>query len=113
MRRLLPTLATAALLAASVVDAAPAGAATAVAAAHGFAPRQVVVKFDGERGGRTLALPRGAGVRQTAAALRTNPRVTYAEPDYVATASAEPEIGFVLPNDPGTLDGASEAVASA
>ena len=43
-----------------------------------------------------------------------NPRVAYAEPDYVATASAtEPSSSFVLPNDPGTLDGASEAAASA
>ncbi len=112
MRRLLPILATASLLAGFVAD--PAGAATAIAPAHGFAPRQVVVKFEGERRGRTLALPAGAGVRETAAALRDNPRVAYAEPDYVATTSAtEPVPAFVLPNDPGTLDGASEAAASA
>jgi serine protease len=113
MRRLLPILATATLLAALAVGATPA-AATEVAAAHGFAPRQLIVKFDGERGGRTLALPHGAGVRQAAATLQGNPRVAYAEPDYVATASAtEPDPGFVLPNDPGTLEGASEAAASA
>ena len=112
MRRLLPILAATALLAGLL--AAPADAATAIAPAHGFAPRQVVVKFEGERRGRTLALPAGAGVRETAAALRDNPRVAYAEPDYVATASAaEAEPAFVLPNDPGTLDGASEAAASA
>jgi serine protease len=112
MRRLLPILATASLLAGFAAD--PAGAATAIAPAHGFAPRQVVVKFEGERRGRTLALPAGAGVRATAAALRDNPRVAYAEPDYVATASAtEPSSSFILPNDPGTLDGASEAAASA
>jgi serine protease len=111
MRRLLPILATASLLAGFAAD--PAGAATAIAPAHGFAPRQVVVKFEGEGRGRTLALPAGAGVRETAAALRDNPRVAYAEPDYVATASAEPSASFILPNDPGTLDGASEAAASA
>jgi serine protease len=118
MRRLLPILATATLLAGLVgAGAAPAGAgAAAIAPAHGFAPRQVVVKFDGEARGRTLALPAGAGVRETAAALRENPRVVYAEPDYIATASAtvaEPGSGFPFPNDPGTLDGASEASAAA
>jgi serine protease len=112
MRRLLPILATAGLLAGFAAD--PAGAATAIAPAHGFVARQVVVKFEGERRGRTLSLPAGAGVRATAAALRDNPRVAYAEPDYLATASAgEPGPSFILPNDPGTLDGASEAAASA
>jgi serine protease len=114
MRQLLPILATAALLAGFAANAAPAGAATGIAPAHGFAPRQVVVKFEGERGGRTLALPAGIGVQRTAAALRRNPRVAYAEPNYVATASATlPGSNFTLPNDPGTLDGASEAAASA
>jgi serine protease len=114
MRRPLPILAAAILLAALAASAAPAGASTGIAPAHGFAPRQVVVKFAGERTGRAVALPPGAGVRRTAAALRRNPRVAYAEPNYVATASAiGPSFGFVLPNDPGTLDGASEAVASA
>ena len=42
-----------------------------------------------------------------------NPRVAYAEPNYVATASATDGPDFVLPNDPGTLDGATEAAASA
>jgi serine protease len=115
MRRLLPTLATATLLAALAVGSAGAGAA-AISPARGFAPRQVVVKFDGDGrgGGRTLVLPAGAGVRETAAALRRNPRVAYAEPNYLATASeALPGSDFALPNDPGTLDGASEATASA
>jgi serine protease len=113
MRRLLPTLAAAALLAGFATSPAGAGAET-IAPAHGFAPRQVVVKFEGERRGRTLGLPAGAGVREAAAALRGNPRVAYAEPNYIATASVtEPSPGFVLPNDPGTLDGASEAAASA
>ncbi|HEV7483311.1 MAG TPA: S8 family serine peptidase [Solirubrobacterales bacterium] len=118
MRRLLPILATTALLAGVVV--APAEAADAPSGAaglspgHEFAPRRVVLKFAGEPVGRAVALPAGAGVRDAAAALRRNPRVAYAEPDYVATASATEAGGdFVLPNDPGTLDGASEAAASA
>src|SRR3954452_9122835 len=113
MRRPLPILATATLLAGFATSPAGAGAATTIASAHGFAPRQVVVKFDGEPSGRTLVLPAGAAVRETAAALRANPRVAYAEPDYVATASAAEPTPFVLPNDPGTLDGASGAAASA
>jgi len=113
MRRLLPILATAALLA-TLIAAAPAGASAAgVAPAREFAPRQLVVKFEGERGGRTVALPAGAGVRRTAAALRRNPRVAYAEPDYFATASVTEPAAVDLPDDPGTLAGASEAVASA
>ncbi len=112
MRRLLPILATAALLAGFAAN--PAGAATGIGPAHGFVPRQLVVKFEGERGGRTLALPAGAGVRKAATALRRNPRVAYAEPNYIATASETlPGSNFVLPNDPGTLGGASEAAASA
>jgi serine protease len=108
MRRLLPIFASAAALAAS---AAPAAAATAISPAREFAPRQVVVKFDGERRGRTLALPPGTGVERAAAALRSNPGVEYAEPNYVATASATADSSFAFPNDPGTLDGASGAAA--
>ena len=93
------------------LGAAPAAASTGIAGAHGFAPQQLIVKFDGEARGRALALPSGAGVRATAAALRRNPEVAYAAPDYIATASAEVE--FALPNDPGTLGGASEASATA
>jgi serine protease len=114
MRRLLPIFATATMLAGFATSPAGASAASTISPAHGFAPRQLIVKFEGERRGRTLALPATAGVRETAAALRRNPRVAYAEPNYVATASAsEPGSAFVLPNDPGTLDGASEAAASA
>ena len=112
MRRLLPILATTALLAGVVAE--PVSAATAIAPAHGFAPRRVVVKFEGERGARTVGLRAGTSVPETAAALRRNPRVAYAEPDYLATASAtEVPTGFALPNDPGTLDGASEAATGA
>ncbi len=82
--------------------AAPAVAATGLGQAHGFAPRQVVVKFEGEAHGRTVAVPRGIGVRAAAGALRDNPRVAYAEPNYIATASEPPFQG--IPNDPGVLD---------
>jgi serine protease len=112
MRRLLPIFAAAALLA-LLAGAAAAGAAMRIAPAHGFAPRRLIVKFAGAPRGRAVALPAGAGVGRAAAALRRNPSVAYAEPDYVATASASPAGTFVLPNDPGTLDGASEAAASA
>jgi serine protease len=114
MRRSLPILAAATLLAALAVGAAPAPAATEVSSAREFVPGQVVAKFEGDPAGRAIALPPGIGVRQTAAALRRNPNVLYAEPNYVARASVvEPGTVFVLPNDPGTLDGASEAAASA
>jgi serine protease len=78
-------------------------AADAIAPAHRFAPRQLVVKFTGEAHGRTVGLPRGAGVLATARALRAKPDVEYAQPDYAAHASAvEPEP--FDPDDPGTLE---------
>ncbi|HEV7562099.1 MAG TPA: hypothetical protein VGO24_01225, partial [Solirubrobacterales bacterium] len=115
MRRLLPTAATVALLAALGAGAAPARAQVGVAPAHGFAPREVVVKFAGQRFGRALPLPAGVAVQRAAAALRSNPRVEYAQPNYIATASAVgPEGEFPLPNDPGTLrTGAAQAAAVA
>jgi serine protease len=114
MRRLLPTTATVTLLAALLASSAPAAASTGIAPAREFAPRQVVVKFDRAPRPRAVALPAGTSVRQAAAALRRSPAVAYAEPNYIATASAvSSPPPFVLPNDPGTLDGASEAAASA
>ncbi|MET0558833.1 MAG: S8 family serine peptidase [Solirubrobacterales bacterium] len=109
MRRTPPILAALALLAA-VVCATPARAATGIAAAHGFVPGHVVVKLEGERRGRTLSLPAGTGVRETAATLRANPSVAYAVPDYVATASADT---FVPPDDSGTLAHGAEAASAA
>jgi len=100
MKRRLPILFAAALLAALGVLAAggmPAGAVTGIAPARGFVPHRVVVKFAGERFGRALALPPRVGVREAAAALRRSPRVAYAEPDYIATAST------FLPDDSGTI----------
>jgi serine protease len=93
--------------------AGQATAASGIAPARRFAPRQLVVKFEGEGRGRTVALPRGAGVLATARALRAKPGVEYAEPNYAATASAlptptpEPEPTGPEPydpDDPGTLE---------
>jgi serine protease len=108
MRRLLPIAAAAALLAALTGLAAPARAQIGLAPAREFAPRQLVVKFEGEAVGHRLALPAGAGVRESAAALRRNPRVVYAQPNWIATAS-----DFEVPDDPGTLGGAAEAALAA
>ncbi len=111
MKRLHPILASLAALVASAVPAT-ASAATGIAPAREFVPRQVVVKYAAEPRGRTLALPPGTGVRAAAAALRANPGVEYAAPNYIATASATAgSSALVLPNDPGTLDGASGAAA--
>ncbi|HEX2392329.1 MAG TPA: S8 family serine peptidase [Solirubrobacterales bacterium] len=112
MKRLPLLLIPLALLAALAGPAAPAQARVGLGAAHGFTPRQVVVKFHGEGRGRALRLPPGVGVSETARALRRNPRVAYAQPNYLATASAVP-VPFSLPNDPGTLGGASEAATGA
>ncbi len=98
---------------------APAASAAATSArpaiglsqAHGFAPRQLLVKLEGEHRAHAVGLPNGVGVRAAAASLRANPRVDYAVPNYVATASATTEVP--LPDDPGTLGGASEAAATA
>jgi serine protease len=91
-------------LGASLVPPATAGAATAIAPARGFVPHELVVKFEGARHGRTVALPAGVGVREAAARLRRNPRVAYVAPNYVATASAPPP-ALQVPNDPGALGG--------
>jgi len=107
MRRLLRTLLPVAALAVPAGAVPTAQAATALAPAHGFAPRQLLVKFEGQRVGETLQLPPGAGVRRTAKALQANPHVAYAEPNYIATASASP--APFDPNDPGMLGTTAEA----
>jgi hypothetical protein len=105
MKRLIPTLAAAALLVAPLTGSAPARAA-APSGGTGFAPGQVIVRFDGERLGRAVKLPPRVGVREAAAALRRSPRVVYAEPNYIATASAaSADSGPFIPNDPGALLG--------
>jgi len=107
MRRLLRILLPLAL----ALAALPVGAAasqSAIAPAREFAPRQLLVKLEGQRTGRPISLSSGVGVRRAAAVLRQNPRVAYAEPNYIATASAfEPS-----PYDPSD-SGSIEALASA
>ena len=111
MRRILRTLMPLAATAVLAVSAAPAPAQTGVFPARSFAPRQLLVKFEGERHGRLVALSPGIGVRRAAAALRLSPRVAYAEPNYLATASATP--APFDPDDPGALEGTPEASSSA
>ncbi len=110
MRRLIRTLPPLALIAALSAGACPARAEVGIAPAREFAPRQLLVKFEGERRGRALELPAGAGVERTARALRRNPEVVYAEPDYVASASASSTEPFD-PDDSGLLETASESSA--
>lgn len=104
MIRCLP-ISAAILLLAGAIGAGPAGAATGLSPAREFAPRQVVLRFKGESSGRTVELPRGVGVRRAAATLRRSPRIAYAAPNYIATASAPapPLPDAEIPNDPGTL----------
>jgi len=104
MNRRLPT-AVATLLAALLLASAPAPAATRIGLAHGFAPHRLVVKLTGGGATRAVSLPASVGVRAAAAALRRSPRVAYAAPDYVATASAAPEATGEIPNDPGPITG--------
>lgn len=97
------TGALAALLVLLGATASQAAAASGIGPARRFAPRQLVVKFKGEEHGRTVGLPRGAGVLATARALRAEPAVEYAEPNYAATASAA-ELEPYDPDDPGALE---------
>ncbi len=102
---------TAAILPVLTLLGLPAGAdaATGVAAARGFAPNQLIVKLEGQRTGRTVRLPAGAGVLEAARALRRNPRVAYAEPNHIATVSAtQSQVHPEIPNDPGGLSSPPE-----
>lgn len=109
MKRLLPIHAAATLLA-SLIAAAPASAGIGVAPAREFVPHEVVVKFDGAAHSRAVGLPKGVGVAAGVVALRANPHVAYAQPNYVATASARPRAASSVefPDDPGTLPGSDE-----
>jgi serine protease len=112
MRRLLCTLLPLLAIALPSALSPSAGAAIGVAPARAFTPRQLLVKFEGERRGEAIALPRGAGVLRTAAVLRQNRRVVYAEPNYIATASAPPPpVEPFDPDDPGMLGTSSEATS--
>jgi serine protease len=88
------------------VATSPASAETGLSPAREFAPRQLLVKFEGQRSGMRIGLGPGAGVRQTARALRRNPRVVYAEPNYIAAAAATGGEPFD-PDDSGTLAGSA------
>ncbi len=105
MNRPFPALTAALLALALCIYAAPADAAIGVDSAHRFAPNRLVVKFNGQRFGRSIKLPPRVGVHQAAATLRSNPRVAYAVPDFTATASAITRQTPFLPNDPGTVAG--------
>ncbi len=91
------------LLAALAATSVTAGATTGISPAREFAPRQLVVRFAGQRHGRAVGLPPRVSVRKAAASLRRNPQVVYAAPNYIATASIEPQPQIALPNDPGPL----------
>ncbi|HKB51670.1 MAG TPA: S8 family serine peptidase [Solirubrobacterales bacterium] len=107
MTRSVPIFAAVALFSAAIA-AAPAGAA-GISPAREFVPDQVVLKFKGAREGKTVDVPPGVGVRQAAAALRRNPRVAYAAPNYIATVSSDSGSKTLAPldsaiaNDPGPL----------
>lgn len=104
-RRSLLTLALAlAVLGAGASPAAGAG----ISSARGFAPHEAIVKFRGRPQGRPVQLPPGVGVHSAVAALQRNPRVAYAAPNYIATASASPSPAPVLPNDSGKLSQTSD-----
>jgi serine protease len=104
-RKMNRRLLTAAVTLLAVLVLAPAsGAAVGVSAAHGFVPHRLIVKLAGAERAQTVALPRQSSLREAMAALRANPNVAYAAPDYIATASADSEEPFV-PNDPGPLSG--------
>ncbi|HSS42295.1 MAG TPA: S8 family serine peptidase [Solirubrobacterales bacterium] len=107
MRRLLRTLLPLTAIAVLAIFAAPAAAATGLAQARGFAPRQLLVKFEGEQHGRAIALAPGVGVREAARSLRRNPRLLYAAPNYIAVSSAA--TAPFDPNDDGSLGDAPEA----
>ncbi|HVD38101.1 MAG TPA: S8 family serine peptidase [Solirubrobacterales bacterium] len=118
MRRLPRTLLPLAAIAALALLPAPGQAATGVSPARGFAPRQLLVKFEGQRHGQAVRLGRRVGVREAARALRRNPDVVYAVPDYIASASAiapppyDPNPSPYDPNDTGSLPGVAPEASS-
>jgi len=106
MNRRLPIAAPVTLLATLAIAGTPAHAATGLSSAHGFSPHEVVVKLNRSRAAGTFALKRSADVNAVVAALREDPRVEYAAPNYIATASVTPPVAEpVVPNDPGSITG--------
>src|SRR4051794_9351368 len=71
-----------------LASAGTAPAESAAGSGGSFVPDEVIVKFDGEARSRARPLPAGVGVRAVTAALRRNPDVAYAAPNFIATASA-------------------------
>jgi serine protease len=102
MRRLLRILLTL-TLALAILPTGAVARPPAIAPAQEFAPRQLLVKFEGQRLVHPLSLPRGAAVQRAAALLRQNPRVAYAEPNYIAIASTV-ERGPFDPDDTGSIE---------
>jgi serine protease len=90
--------ATAALLAPAAGAAASGDPADGLNASggHEFVPGEVVVRFRDEAKSHQYRLPDDVGVHEAARALRRNPRVSYAVPNYIAHAA-----GPFVPNDPG------------
>lgn len=113
MKRLLSTLLPLlGAIGALSLAASPASAETGVSTARAFVPGQLLVKFEGQRQGEAIALPRGSNVRETVQALRRNRSVVYAEPNYIASASAIKPEPFD-PDDSGTLEeGAGTSTAA-
>src|SRR5262245_41269940 len=97
------SIALAAALLAVFAEGSTAHGAIGLEPARQFVPHEVIVKLESQRVARTRELPPGVGVREAAAALRSNPAVEYASPNYIATASTSEEPP--VPNDPGTLTG--------
>ncbi|HVY77890.1 MAG TPA: S8 family serine peptidase [Solirubrobacterales bacterium] len=100
------SIAAATLLAAlTLAGGADAAGPPAVAPAHGFVPRQLIVKLAGSPA-RTVSLPPRASVRAAVAALRADPAVAYAAPNFLATASTTPvDVTNPVPDDPGPIGG--------
>ena len=87
-------------LAQSIVVAL-AGIALAAPPAHAgavpYAPGEVLTRFKGQPEEREVKLPAGVTVPEGVRYLRASPKVAYANPDYLASAS-----DLWSPNDPGT-----------
>lgn len=109
MARSIPIVAALSLVAA--LGAAPlAHASEGLSPARGFAPHQLVVKFKDEPSSRAIMLPKGDSVPLAASAFRQSPKVAYAVPNYIATASAKAAADLELPNDPGPLEGNASTI---
>jgi len=70
--------------------------AAASAASPAFARDEVLVHYRGDAGERRVEVPAGQSVSATLSSLRSDPAVSYAQPDYLVKAAT------FSPNDPGT-----------